>query len=196
MDTTLHEFEQLMQRARGHCPKAAQEVFDRYGPAVRRVVRRRLHRRLRRHYDSEDLTQSVWASFFQIPAERYSFPTPQALIAFLSQAACHKVMLVTRQRTGTRKYDVSREQSLDAPHPKKGCAVGETVPDRVATPSQYVIAGERWERLIEGLKPGHVRALELLREGHSHVDVARMLGVHRKVIQRLLEQLHRHMDAP
>jgi RNA polymerase sigma factor (sigma-70 family) len=196
MDEQKSQFDQLMERVSAGDPEAGRELFERYGDHVRRAVRKRLQQRLRRRYDSCDFTQSVWASFFQLPAERCLFPTPESLVAFLSRMASNKVMEATRRRIGTVNRDMEREQSLDAPHPEQGGNVGEAVHARVATPSQYVIADERWQRIIRGLPPGHRRILELLRDGHSHVEIAETLGVHRKVIQRLLEHLQYHLEAP
>jgi RNA polymerase sigma factor (sigma-70 family) len=196
MDEEKREFEQLMQRVGTGSEEAARELFERYGHHVRRAVRKRLQQRLRRRYDSSDFTQSVWASFFQLPAERFLFPTPESLVAFLSQMACNKVMEVTRKRLGTLSHDMEREQSLDTPPPDQPGNAGEAMPAPLATPSQYAIAEERWQRMIRGLPPGHCRVLELLRDGHSHVEIAETLGVDRKVIQRLLEHLEFHLETP
>jgi RNA polymerase sigma factor (sigma-70 family) len=196
MEEEKREFEELMQRVGTGCPEAARELFERYGDHVRRVVRKMLQQRLRRRYDSCDFTQSVWASFFAVPAERYLFPTPNSLVAFLSQMACNKVLEATRKRLGTAYHDISREESLDSPHPDQGGSVGEALCARLATPSQYVIADERWQQIIRGLPPGHRRVLELLRDGHSQVEIVEKLGVHRKVIQRLVEHLEYHLEAP
>jgi DNA-directed RNA polymerase specialized sigma24 family protein len=195
MDDLNNEFEQLMQRARAGCQEAANEIYQRYGDHVRRVVRRVLRRRLRRHYDSTDFTQSVWATFFEAPTDQYDFPTSAALIAFLSKVACHKVMQTTRRKLGTARHNANREESLDEPHPDQGGAVGEALPAHIATPSQYVMADERWQRMVQGLPPGHRRVLELLRDGHSPADVVRTLGIDGKVIQRLRKHLSRHMEA-
>jgi RNA polymerase sigma factor (sigma-70 family) len=195
MDEAIRDFERLMERVRSGCPEAARELFDLYGPAVRVVVRRKLLRPMRRQYDSTDFTQSVWASFFRTPADQYEFPTPEALVAFLSRVASNKVMETTRQKLGTQRCNLRREQSLDAPHPEQGGAVGEAVPARVATPSQYAIADERWENLTQGLPPPHRRVLELLRDGYQAKDIAHRLGIHEKVIQRLRDRLRRHLEA-
>src|SRR5262245_7651335 len=101
MDQMLAEFEALMHRVRAGSPGAADELFERYGNSVRRVVRRWLHQPLRRHYDSTDFEQSVWASFFQGPADHGIFPTPEDLVAFLSRIAYNKVVDATRKRLGT-----------------------------------------------------------------------------------------------
>jgi hypothetical protein len=65
MDDPARELTDLLERARQGCQQAARLLYERYGPAVRHAVRRRLAPSLRRHFDSADFIQSVWGSFFQ-----------------------------------------------------------------------------------------------------------------------------------
>jgi RNA polymerase sigma factor (sigma-70 family) len=193
MSTTVAEFEQLMRRVRAGCPEAARELFERYGDSVRRVVRARLHQRLRSQYDSADFTQSVWKSFFRIQADRIAFNTPEELVAFLSAIAHNKVIDVFRSRLQAGKRDCSRELPF-AFH--FGDEKEEPPAARQPTPSQEAIAQEHWERLVEGQPEVVRRALEMLREGHSHREVARCLGVTPKMITRLLQSLSWKMGSP
>ena len=85
MDAANTEFEQLMQRVRARCPQAQRELVERYDRHVRRAVRRLLPPLLRRRYDAEDFTQTVWTTFFTALEERYSFPNPASLVAFLTR---------------------------------------------------------------------------------------------------------------
>jgi RNA polymerase sigma-70 factor (ECF subfamily) len=191
MDDAEREFASLMEQVRSGNQEAAQEVYNRYSDPVRRVVRRWLEQRLRRQYDSADFVQSVWASFFQVPADAYTFPNPDALVAFLSRMAYHKVIETRRKRRGTLRRGKGDEQSLDEPPPDKprNSPLAQALPGPTQTPSQYMMADERWEGLLRRLPPGHKRVLELLREGHTHTEIADRLGIDRKVIQRLLDRL-------
>src|SRR5262249_44175004 len=63
MDEEVQEFAALMQRLAGGSQEAARELYDRYGPHIRRVVRRRLIPALRPKFDSIDFEQDVWKSF-------------------------------------------------------------------------------------------------------------------------------------
>jgi RNA polymerase sigma factor (sigma-70 family) len=196
MSSPTTEFEQLMRRVRSGCPRAAQEVFDLYSEHVRRVIRRRLHQRLRSQYDSVDFNQSVWASFFQISPEQYTFATPDDLIAFLSRLALNKVIDETRKRLQTHKHDVSREQSLDAPPPGGPDEFPADPPGHLPTPSQLAIAEEHWVQMLQGQGPRNRRVLEMLRQGHTHREIAEQVGTHPKVIQRLLKKLLQRLDLP
>jgi RNA polymerase sigma-70 factor (ECF subfamily) len=182
MTAPADEFDQLMQRVRAGCPQAAREVFERYSAPVRRVVRHCLHPRVRPQYDSLDAMQSVWASFFQVPAQRWTFRTPHELISFLSRVARRKVIDAFRRR-------------LLADRPVVGPAAQPGVV-RPPTPSQVAIAHEHWERMLEGQPPEVCRALEMLRHGHTHKEVADCLGVTPKMIQRLLQSLRCKLGLP
>jgi RNA polymerase sigma factor (sigma-70 family) len=193
MAETAPSFEELLARIQAGDAEAVGTLFTLYSDSVRRVVRRMLHSSLRRRYDSADFVQSVWASFVDLSHTNYSFATPEELVAFLSRLAYNKVVRTTRQRLGTEKHDMRREIPLDSPG-HQGKPLERTLQGAGHTPSQYVMAEERWEKIVQGLPPGHVRVLELLRDGHSHVEIAGDLGVHPKVIQRLLHRLRHYMD--
>jgi RNA polymerase sigma-70 factor (ECF subfamily) len=189
MTGALTEFERLMQRLREGEPRAARELFDRYGEAVRRVVRRRLDQRLRRFLDSEDFVQSVWASFFKVPRDQYTFASPADLVAFVSQLASNKVAAAFRRQIQAARRDATREQPLQGRRGRPVVLYG-----REPSPSQVAIAEEEWQRLLAGQPPRERRILELRREGCTHQEIAEQLGLHPKVVQRLLRKLSQHLN--
>jgi DNA-directed RNA polymerase specialized sigma24 family protein len=174
------EFPRLMERLRGGDPEAARELFERYGQAIQLVVRHRLSRHLRPQFDSVDFTQDAWASFFHIPAENYTFRTPEELVAFLSRLVQHKLIDAYRQRfRGRRGPEDARRLEINFNEP----------PARQPTPSQFVIAEEEWQRLLEG-KPLKVRrALEMLRAGYTKQQIVQTLNIGPKRIARLVRIL-------
>ncbi len=182
-------FEELLTRVQAGDNEAVGTLFQLYSDPVRRVVRRLLHFRLRRRYDSSDFVQSVWASFADLSHQAYEFRSPEDLVKFLSRMAYNKVMETTRKRLATKKHGGGvQEVSLHRePTPP-------VLPAREHTPSQYVIADERWQKLIEGLPPRHVQVLQLLRDGHSKLDIAQQLNISPKIIQRLLHRLRHFRD--
>ena len=153
-----------------------------YGSAIQMVVRRRLNRRMRSEFDSLDFAQDAWASFFHIPPEHLTFKTPDDLVAFLSRVVRNKLTDAYRQRFQTVLHDRRKDRSLQPDlHDQPG---------RQPTPSQFVIADEEWDRLLQGKPPKFRHALEMLRAGHSHQEIAECLGLHPKKIQRLLQKLN------
>jgi RNA polymerase sigma factor (sigma-70 family) len=178
------DFGILMDRVRAGEAGAYEELLARYGDAVRAAVRRRLHDRLRPHYDSLDFVQDVWASFLALDPGRFRFADQDALVGFLCRVARNKVVEVFRRRFATRKHDITREEPLP---PGGGSAAGPI--GRDPTPSQYAMAGERWADLVRRLPDGHRAVLERLREGHTHEEVAAMLNVSVRTVERIVRRL-------
>jgi RNA polymerase sigma-70 factor (ECF subfamily) len=188
MAEPLSEFDSLLERARTGDQDAARELYERYSGPVRAVVRRALHQRMRSQYDSMDFVQSVWAAFFLVPEEGPSFACPEDLVKFLSCIAYNKVVDKARQRLGTQKHDETRVSSLEEVYGNEA-PLAEAVPMRTPTPSQEAMATERWESMLAGQPPEFQRALEMLRLGHRQSEVAAVLGIHPKHLQRVLQQL-------
>jgi RNA polymerase sigma factor (sigma-70 family) len=185
MAETQTDFQMLMKRVRAGSQGAVRALLERYQQPLFRVIRRRLHKVLRSQCDSEDVLQSVWASFFAIPVGDFDFEEPAALQAYLVEMACSKVIEAYRRRLGTQKRNRNREKSLH------GSAAAETekLRARTPTPSQVVMAKERWAHLIEGLPAHHQRILRLLRQGKTHDEIAAELGYHERTIRRLIQKL-------
>lgn len=179
-----HEsFQLLLERVRGGGRDAAAELVARYGDHIIRVVRRRLHKRLRPKFDSIDFQQDVWASFFTNPVQ--PFADPDALGKYLAKVAKNKVLMAVRQRLRLQKYNVERENSLEG---SAACqAAGVAAPD--PTPSQLAVADETWDQLVRGQPARYRRILTLLRQGLTHRQIAEALGIHEKMVQRVVHRL-------
>ena len=175
-------FRSLLEEIRAGSEDAACELMTKYGPAVRRVVRRYLRERerLRRSCDSADFEQEVWASFFAKPPDPNKLDRPEALVGFLVSMANHKLADEARRQFLCQKRDLNRQNSLD------GSAVW--VRDELAgpdpTPSTAAAARERWEQLPERDR----RILELLCDGRSRAEVAVELDVSEKTVQRVVRR--------
>jgi RNA polymerase sigma-70 factor (ECF subfamily) len=178
------DFNVLMGRVRAGDAGAYEELLARYGGAVRSAVRRRLHERLRNHYDSLDFVQDVWASFLAIDPDRYRFADQDALVKFLCRIARNKVVEVFRRRFATRRADIRRELPLESRDESRGGPVG-----RDATPSQVAIADEQLAGMMRQLSEGHRAVLERLRDGHTHAEVAAMLNVSVRTVERIVRRL-------
>src|SRR5205823_773947 len=96
-------FQELLDRARTGDAEACASLFRRFGPHVRRVVRRHLSQRLRKVFDSLDLTQDVWASFFAHILPGQDFRTPADLLGFLTGVARHKAIGLHDRQVRTQK---------------------------------------------------------------------------------------------
>jgi DNA-directed RNA polymerase specialized sigma24 family protein len=81
-----------------------------------------------------------------------------------------------------QKNDRGRVQSLD----QLGPADEEPLADRSPTPERAASAREEWDRLLAGQPEYYRRILELLRDGHTYLEVAELLPLHRKTVQRVV----------
>src|SRR5581483_9990050 len=174
-----------MERVRAGEAGAYEELLARYGEAVRRAVRIRLHDRLRAQYDSLDFVQDVWASLLAAGPGPDRFPDQDALVKYLCGIARNKVIEVFRRRFATRTHAITREEPL----PPDTRDSGPRLPGKGPTPSQAAVAGERWDDWVRRLPPGHRAVLERLRDGHTHEEVAAMLNVSVRTVERIVRRL-------
>jgi RNA polymerase sigma factor (sigma-70 family) len=149
-------FEELMRRVRAGDGQAAEELVRRYEPAIRRVVRVRLvDERLKRLFDSMDIAQSVFGSFFVHAAlGDYELATPDELLGLLMTMSRRKVIDKSR-RAGAARRDYrrvtegadGREQNLPAtdPSPSRQVAARELLDEmrRRLTDTERAIADRR-----------------------------------------------------
>ena len=187
--TEQHEdFQTLMRRIRAGSEEAARELFERYGPHVRRVVRRKLRQPLRSKFDSDDFEQAVWASFFALLPHRGTFDRPEALVTFLVKLAQNKVIDAIRQRL-TQKYDVNREHAFSDSADYQAAL-------KQPTPSQIAMAREEWRRLLAG-KPDHYQRILTLRlQGHKVKEIAELVQVDEKTVRRVLDEFAPERNEP
>jgi RNA polymerase sigma factor (sigma-70 family) len=191
MPQSQQEFDDLIARVRRGSPEATRELVERFGPHILRIVRRKLHRRLRPKFDSDDFQQAVWASFFAVPRHEFNFDRPEALVSYLTQLALNKVTEEYRHRCQAGKHNVYRECSLD----DSVAGRKERLPGRLPTPSQVAVANEQWDQLQRGLTPEQRLVLVLLRQGCTQVEIAREVGVSERTVRRLIQELAPGSDS-
>ena len=185
MPTEDQEFKQLLQEIQEGSEDAARTFLDKYGAYLLRVIRKRLARRLRSKFDSSDFLQDVWASFFRCPPPPEAFSERESLLAFLAQMARNKVGQTNRQRLERRRYAEKPVHSLDgsARFQAKGLKAMDP------TPSEVAVAREKWVDIVGGTRPKHEKILLLLHEGYTHEEIAGLLGLNTKTVQRLVGKL-------
>jgi RNA polymerase sigma-70 factor (ECF subfamily) len=174
------EFQKLLQEIQGGSDEAVQELLEVYGKAILFVIRTRLHRRLRSKFDSTDFLQDVWASFYRSPPPAAAFGGPEALVRYLTMLARNKVVDAVRRRAADPTHDVRHKGRRDPL---------ATASAREPTPSQVFVAKEQWERATRGRTKLQVTILKMLRDGHSHPEIAEALGLSEKMVQRLVRKV-------
>jgi RNA polymerase sigma factor (sigma-70 family) len=177
-----NEFGAVLERLRQHQPDAIEELINGYGDTILKVIRSKMPRRLRTLYDSDDFVQVVWTEFLTKSVLEQTFETPEQLMGYIIGLARNQVLCVARQRLDRQKYDMHRDQSLEGLAPDEADRLAEGGP----SPEQRAIAREEWARLLRG-QPEHARQiLVLLGAGHTYAEVARLMGISEKTVQRVV----------
>jgi RNA polymerase sigma factor (sigma-70 family) len=163
-------FVSLLARLRAGDEAAARELLERYEAVVRREVRLGLRdRRLGRLYESADVAQSVFATFFvRAAAGEYDLGTPADLIRLLVAVTRNKVASAARKAYADRR-DVRREAASDT---------GQF--DRLASdeqsPSQQVAAADLLNNVLAQLSADERVLVSLRAEGLGWDEVAARVG--------------------
>jgi RNA polymerase sigma-70 factor (ECF subfamily) len=183
-------FASFIERIRDGDAEAAAELVERYESAIRLEVRMRLtDPRLRRHFDSMDICQSVLASFFvQAAVGRYDLEGPGQLVRLLVSMTRNKLAFqVRKQRAGRR--DHRRAEALD---PDGWQPAGtDPSPSRVAAGKELL--GEFRQRLTDEER----RLAELRTQGRAWDEIAAELGgtaqARRKQLARAADRVAREL---
>src|SRR5437016_3582552 len=98
-------FLRLIARVRAGEPEAAAELIRSYEAEIRREVRLRLgDLRMRRVFDSMDICQSVWFSFFvRASTGSYELDKPEDLLKLLVGMARNKLAFQVRKQRAARR---------------------------------------------------------------------------------------------
>jgi RNA polymerase sigma factor (sigma-70 family) len=179
------EFRELLQQIQNGSQEAARTLFERYGNHILRVIRRRLDQKLRSKFDSCDFLQDVMVSFFQDPPPPEAFAGSAALFGYLATMAHNKVIDAVRGRRKVEKHNVNREHSLEG----SAKVQADRVLGNGPTPSEVAMANEKWRGMLRGQPNHYQQILQMLRDGHSHVEIADTLKLNVKMVQRLVQKL-------
>ncbi len=130
---------------------------------------RLLDRRLLRVFDSADISQAVWSSFFaRAFAGRFELHEPQQLAGLL--------MAMTRNKFASaakRERRMCRDHRRDLP---RGGTSVDTLADRRPTPSANVASLESLERLRSRLSTEERQLADMRAAGLPWMEIAEQLG--------------------
>ncbi len=195
---------ELLGRLRSGDQSAATEILERYEAQVRLVVRRCLPRVLRSRFDSQDIMQSVWRSFFQRisgePVEdqhgiaesgvdaTLEFKESSQLFAFLSRMARNKVIDQYRRET-TQKTDIHRLRTIHG-----DSRADLDLADEAETASELLEAADELSHWRSLVPEGRQVLIDLKAEGHTSKEIGDKLGISERTVQRVLEDLRVRLE--
>ena len=184
-------FEELMRRVRAGDGAAAEQLVRRYEPTIRRVVRVRLvDARLQRLFDSMDICQSVFGSFFIHAAlGDYDLATPEQLLGLLVTMSRKKVVDQSR-RAGAARRDYRRTKEAAGGREKQLAADD-------ASPSRQVAGQELLDEFRRRLTDAERQIADRRSAGLNWQEVAAELGGNpealRKQLARGVERVSREL---
>lgn len=176
------DFLDFLRRIRAGDEAAARELVQRYEPLVRREVRMRMHdRRLNRVFDSVDVTQSVFAQFFNQVADDFELESPEQLMRLLVAMARNRT--ISRVRSEHRMIRDLRRLTSETGAIDK---VQATQP----SPSEYISQHEEFELLQRALTDEERRIVELRKQGLGWDEIAASLGGTGQARRMQLSRVH------
>lgn len=186
-------FRELMIRVRAGDPDAATELIEKFEPEIRLEVRVRLRlqdARVRRLFDSMDITQSVLASFFAgVAVGRFVPKHPKQLLGLLVTMTRNKLLTQVRDQRRKRR-DIRRVQSIDA----SVCNLAA----RDETPSQLVAGVELIKEFRKRLSDEERQLTERRGQGLTWATIAEELGGtpegRRKQLERAYDRIVRELN--
>ena len=181
-------FPNFIRRIRAGDAQAAAELVRRYEPAIRCEARLRMtDPRLGRLFDSTDVGQSVFASFFvRAAAGQYDLNRPEDLLRLLVRMAHNKVVSHARRQQARaadrRRADGRGLDDVGAPGP---------------TPSRLAAGRELLDEVRRRLSAEERQIADLRARGRSWPEVAAELGgtpgARRKQLTRALDVIAREL---
>jgi RNA polymerase sigma factor (sigma-70 family) len=185
MEDFEQEFRELLREINAGSEDAARRFLDQYGGYIIAVVRKKLHKKLRSKFDSQDFLQDVCASFFKEPPSAETFKDVKGLLNYLAKMARAKVFVTARQRLAHQRHNVNRERSLDG----SACVQASATPGSDPTPSRVAVMREELQRAEEELSVPLQMTLRLLRLGYTHEEIARLLDTNVRQVGRYVQEL-------
>jgi DNA-directed RNA polymerase specialized sigma24 family protein len=167
--TPADPFVDLLRRVRGGDADAAEALWRRFEPLLRRELRLRLRDpRLRRRFDESDVCQSVMASFFvRAAAGQFDLNSTEQLQHLLVRMGRNKLATHARRHAAECR-DVGRAEPLPA---------GEApLVSPEPGPAQKVAWRELLQQFRGRLDPEERQLADLRADGVAWADIAAQLG--------------------
>jgi RNA polymerase sigma factor (sigma-70 family) len=178
---TDDSFAELLQRIRSGDAAAAEELVGRYEPVLRRMVHVRLvSDRLRRLFDSEDICQSVLASFFvRVALGQYDLDQPEDLLKLLAIMARNKVV------NKARRMEVAGQGGERISLAELSNSV---LTAGSAGPSRHAALKDLLNEVRRRLPREENRLLDLREQGVAWADIAEQIGERPDALRKRLNR--------
>jgi RNA polymerase sigma factor (sigma-70 family) len=186
--TEVTDFDLLLAAARSGDETAMQRLIQQYEPELRIVARHRLGPALRPHLDTIDLVQSVHRSLLiGLRAARFDISSPENLIAL--------AVTIVQRKAAKHWRHLKRQQRLSGHDDSQGDLLETMLSLRAdrEDATNGVATRELLAQWLRDVDPVERRLIELRLEGHSTVEVAKLLDLDPDVLRVKLSRLRKRM---
>lgn len=181
MDATV---EQLLERCRAGDEQAADELFSQYSARLLALAERQIGRDLSQRIDADDITQTVFRTFFRRnQAGEITIDHESRLWRLLVTITLNKVRRRSRDHRAARR-DPATETSIDALEPGTLDVVAQE-----PTPEQAAALTELIEAAVTELDAEENSMFRMCLEGFTTTEIAAKLGVSRWTVRRVLDRI-------
>jgi RNA polymerase sigma-70 factor (ECF subfamily) len=152
---------------------AAAALFARYSDRVRALASNRCGGPMATRFDSDDVVQSVFRTFFHgIQQSTYQVPADGQMWGLLLVLALNKIRTLVGHHQAAKR-DVNRTRSADPIHPTPATATADFLAVVV-------------EDLMSHLPETNRLIVQLRLEGHEVKEIAARIGRSRRTVERVL----------
>ena len=187
-------FGEVLEGLRNGDPQTAEYIWRRYAEALAQRAEAELFAVARRRHDPEDITQSVFRSFFHkcrgqgyesLTAEEADWRELWALLAAMVRYKCWRA----NRRCHDRKHNQAREISL-------ADGADARLEDRstVDVEAEWIEARSFIEHGPERWTPLQKSVMQLLLEGYSPPQIAALKTCSRRTVERIRQQLIKQLS--
>ncbi|MGE3804870.1 MAG: RNA polymerase sigma factor, partial [Gemmataceae bacterium] len=177
----------LLARWREGDQRAAAELFSRHASRLIALARQRLHGKLARRVDPEDVVHSVYRSFFVRAKEgRFDLERGGDLWRLLVAMTFHKVCREV-ERHSAAKRAIKKEQAFgseDSLH-----LLQPDMLSREPSPAESIVLAEELEGMMLGLEPRDRLIFELRLQGHNVKEIAEAAGCSVRTVKYTLADI-------
>ena len=182
-----HSDRTLLRRFRAGDEDAATALYRRYAERLAQLARTQTDRRLAPRFDSQDVVQSVFRTFFRRAAKgHYDVPDGEALWKLLLVIALNKIRSLAERHQAARR-NVENTRSLEG----IGAEASATV-DNDELP--YLALKWTIEEAASELPPLKQDMVWLRIEGHDVATIAERTGRSKRTVERTLQQFRERLE--
>lgn len=186
MNETALDFEQLVQRLRQGDEAASQMIVQRFERQIQALIRRRTSNQVRPKFDSEDVSQSVFRSFF-VRQRRGQFHLVNwenlwSILAVIAKRKCgHRHQYYRAQR---RRVDLERTIGE--------CDFGvQGAPNlaQLTTPEQSIILADMMQQLLSEFSQRDQRIIQLHIQYYTLEEIGQQVRCAPRTVRRVVCKL-------